>query len=266
MNVLILAAGYGTRLAKGIEDDQTGNFNHLKGLPKALLPIGIKPLINHWIDELVKQPFVDDICVISNDRFYNQFEEWYQNQSKNKSKICLLNDGTKTNETRLGAIGSIKYALDNVTGFRNRPLLVIGGDTLFFDNFSISNFHDSAKKSVGAHVTAYTVRDDETTKYGIIELDKDGVITGFLEKPEKSKTNSRLACPCFYYFKQKCFDIIDTFLLEKENSPIKEKDATGIFLAHLYPILPISSFPISGRYDVGNLQQYIECSNSFVCD
>jgi len=113
------------------------------------------------------------------------------------------------------------------------------------------------------HGKAYTVGDDETTKYGIIELDKDGVITGFLEKPEKSKTSSRLACPCFYYFKQNCFDIIDKFLLEKENCSIKEKDATGLLLAHLYPILPISSFPISGRYDVGNLQQYIECSNSF---
>jgi len=262
MNVLILAAGYGTRLAKGIEADETGNYIHLKGLPKALLPIGKKPLINRWMDELVEHEFVEQICVISNDHFYSQFQQWHECYEK-KMKIRLLNDGTKTNESRLGAIGSIKYALDMVTNFKDRPLLVIGGDTLFYQDFSLSKFHQAASKSVGAHVTAYTIGDDETTKYGIIELDKDGCITGFLEKPDKTQTTSRLACPCFYYFKPRSFAIIDKFLSEKENCPIKEKDATGLLLKYLFPQLSISTFSISGRFDVGNLKQYIECSNSF---
>ena len=127
------------RLAKGIEADTTGKYEKLKGLPKGLLPIGKgfkvppprkndfmqtirtrnrpdcwiwnaegelyirdKPLIGHWVVDLLKSDFVQTICIISNAHFYNQFEQWY-NQVEDKSRIVLLNDGSTSNETRLGA-------------------------------------------------------------------------------------------------------------------------------------------------------------------
>ena len=127
------------RLAKGIEADISGKYEKLKGLPKGLLPIGKgfkvhlekkmnrhsdpyrrpndwsisakasgelyirdKPLIGHWVVDLLKSDFVQTICIISNAHFYNQFEQWY-NQLEEKSRIVLLNDGSTSNETRLGA-------------------------------------------------------------------------------------------------------------------------------------------------------------------
>ena len=61
-----------------------------------------KPLIGHWVVDLLKSDFVQKICIISNAHFYNQFEQWY-NQLEEKSRIILLNDGSTSNETRLGA-------------------------------------------------------------------------------------------------------------------------------------------------------------------
>ena len=59
-------------------------------------------MISHWVVDLLKSDFVQKICIISNAHFYNQFEQWY-NQLEEKSRIVLLNDGSTSNETRLGA-------------------------------------------------------------------------------------------------------------------------------------------------------------------
>ena len=239
----------------------SGNYAHLKGLPKGLLPIGPKALIAHWIDDLIAQSCVAQICIISNDHFYAQFNAWHQENCVDKERVLLLNDGTQSNETRLGAIGSIQFALDQIAGLREKPLLVIGGDTLFFDDFKLADFY--AKSSdYDAFVTTYTIGDDETSKYGIIET-SDNKISGFLEKPAKTETDSRSACPCFYFFRPQVFAKIDDFLREKSERPLKERDATGLLLAYLYPMIAIGTFSIRGRYDVGNLAQYIECARAF---
>lgn len=89
MNVLILAAGYGTRLQRGIENDQTGLYHHLKGVPKALLPIGGIALISHWVKLLTPVESVKQIVILSNERFFKCFEEWFKTErdpSKCKSR------------------------------------------------------------------------------------------------------------------------------------------------------------------------------------
>ena len=95
-------------------------------------------------------------------------------------------------------------------------------------------------------MTTYTVGDDETTKYGIIETNEEN-ISGFLEKPEKTETESRSACPCFYFFGVNVFDKLDNFLELKKNAPLKERDATGLLLAYLFPKIKIGTFKISGK-------------------
>lgn len=104
----------------------------------------------------------------------------------------------------------------------------------------------------------------ETTKYGILEIDPDSrKITKFKEKPKSTETESRLACPCFYLFQEKAFKLIEQFLEERKDGPLSERDATGLILKYLYPKIEIGTLMISGRFDVGNLVQYIECNSAF---
>ena len=113
------------------------------------------------------------------------------------------------------------------------PLLVIGGDTLFFDDFKLADFY-AKSNGFDSFVTTYTVGDDETTKYGIIEISESNKITGFLEKPQKEETSSRSACPCFYFFQPLVFEKIDTFLQEKANAPLKVR----VSMESIYGKLP----------------------------
>lgn len=64
MKAVILAAGYGTRLQRDIENDTTGNFKHLGGIAKPLLPVGPCALISHWVQALTKTRCVDTVYVV----------------------------------------------------------------------------------------------------------------------------------------------------------------------------------------------------------
>jgi NDP-sugar pyrophosphorylase family protein len=262
MNALILAAGYGTRLQRDLENDKTGKYDDLKGLPKALLPIGGQALISRWVRLLSPLERLKKVVVLSNDKYFGQFEEW--KKQNDFQKVTILNDGTKSNETRLGAIGSIQFAIK--TGhLENEPLLVIGGDTLLDVNFDMLEFLEKAEASshLQTYVTAYKIGEQETTKYGILETDSAGLVTGFKEKPAPEETRSRIACPCFYYFKPDVFVFIDYFLRQKSGATLAERDATGLLLRYLYDKIQIYTCPIAGRFDVGNLKQYVEADNFF---
>jgi hypothetical protein len=102
MNVLILAAGYGTRLARDIENDESGNYGHLKGVPKALLPIGGRPLISHWVDKLKNLEKIAKIGVLCNEKFRETFEAWEKtNECKKGSN--LIGRSNKKNCSQISA-------------------------------------------------------------------------------------------------------------------------------------------------------------------
>ena len=118
MKVLILAAGYGTRLyALG------------KNTPKALLKINKRPLLNYILDRIKDIDGLNEVVVVTNDKFYSIFQEWAKKQTAFPRDIRIVNDGTKTPEDRLGSIGDIQFALDQVE--MNDDVLVVGGDNLF---------------------------------------------------------------------------------------------------------------------------------------
>jgi len=100
MKVLILAAGYGTRL-----------YSLIKDTPKALLEINEKPLINYILDRIVNLNGLSEVVLVTNDKFYSTFKEWSQNQEEFPHPITVVNDGTKTPEDRLGSIGDIEFAV-----------------------------------------------------------------------------------------------------------------------------------------------------------
>ncbi|XP_072301300.1 uncharacterized protein [Eucyclogobius newberryi] len=262
MKAVILAAGYGTRLQRDVRADCSGRHAHLSGLAKPLLPVGSRALISHWVHALTAAACVDAVYVVTNALYRAAFEDW----ATQFSNVKIVSDGTTTNEGRLGAVACLQLA---VTHFQiEDDVMAIGGDTLFKEDFSLTRVTErfrelQAERADVCLVLSYQCQEEETRKYGILEVDGDLRVRCMKEKPLPSETTSRRACPCFYAFSKKSLPLLDVFLEEKKNSPIEEKDAPGIFVSWIISRTPVYVYPISGRFDVGNLPSYIECDRYF---
>ncbi|XP_064831909.1 uncharacterized protein zgc:136439 [Oncorhynchus masou masou] len=262
MKAVILAAGYGTRLQRDVDNDTSGRFKHLAGIAKPLLPVGHCALISHWVQALNTTGCVDTVFVITNALHHKAFEEW----ALDFPNVKVLSDGTKSNEDRLGAVACLQLTVKH---FKIEDhVIVIGGDTLFKEEFSLikvkENFSDlQAMCEDSSLVLSYQCKDAETQKYGILEVDEHLQVLCMKEKPLPSETKSRRACPCFYLFSKKILHLLDSFLDENKEAPIEEKDAPGNFLSWLISRKPVYIHQISGRFDVGNLPSYVECDRYF---
>ncbi|KAL4617986.1 hypothetical protein GN956_G20865 [Arapaima gigas] len=262
MKAVILAAGYGTRLQRDVESDPTGRFSHLRGTPKPLLPVGPATLISHWVRALFDSRSVDTVLVVTNDLFLEAFQKW----AEQFPNVKVLSDGTRSNEERLGAVACLQLILKHFKV--EDDVIVIGGDTLFKEDFSLAKIiteftHLQAKCNENNLVLSYECKDDETSKYGILEVDADMRVRCMKEKPFPSQTDSRRACPCFYLLSKNSIPLLDAFLKEKKAAPIEERDAPGNFLSWLILRKPVYVHQISGRFDVGNLTSYVECDSFF---
>ncbi|XP_055726766.1 uncharacterized protein zgc:136439 [Salvelinus fontinalis] len=262
MKAVILAAGYGTRLQRDVDNDTSRRFKHLAGIAKPLLPVGHCALISHWVQALNTTGCVDTVFVITNALHHKAFEEW----ALDFPNVKVLSDGTKSNEDRLGAVACLQLTVKH---FKIEDhVIVIGGDTLFKEDFSLIKVKDKfsdlqAMCEDSSLVLSYQCTDEETQKYGILEVDEDLRVLCMKEKPLPSETKSRRACPCFYLFSKKILHLLDAFLDENKEAPIEEKDAPGNFLSWLISRKPVYIHQISGRFDVGNLPSYVECDRYF---
>ena len=117
MKAILLAAGYATRLYP-----LTENF------PKALLPIGGRPIADYILDQIDALPDVDQIYVLSNHKYAGAFADWAKDHAL-KHKLTVVDDGTANAETRLGAIGDIWFAIEKM--HIDDDLLVVAGDNYF---------------------------------------------------------------------------------------------------------------------------------------
>jgi glucose-1-phosphate thymidylyltransferase len=212
MKTLILAAGYATRL-----------WPLTLNRPKPLLPIGEKPLLEHIMARLKDAGEIDEVFVITNSKFVNNFQEW-EKSYKGKERISVIDDGMVELEERRGSIGDIIFAIDNKN--IDSGLLVIAGDNLF--DFNIADFILKAKaNSPSATVGLYDIKDlSLASQYGIVEVDKDQRIVSFEEKPEKPK--STLAAMCLYYFPPEKLALLKRY--EAEGHPL---DLAGSFISWL---------------------------------
>lgn len=237
------------------------------GVPKALLPLGNRDaLITHWV-ELFESYGIDskkDVYIVTNDQCYDAFVKWAS--LHDISQRHIVSDGTTTNDTRLGAVPDILFGINHFD-LQKSDVLVVGGDTLFLNDFKLDKFLNKFNElnkdnEESCLVTTYSVNDNDVHKFGIVETDSEGFVKSFLEKPEPSSTASRSACPCFYLFQSNSISLIKDFIAEckRSNAPKEAYDATGKCLAYLYPRFNVCTFPISGRIDVGGLQSYIEAN------
>ncbi|MBI4367839.1 MAG: nucleotidyltransferase family protein [Candidatus Omnitrophica bacterium] len=236
MKAVFLCAGYGTRLYPLTEDR-----------PKPLLPIAGEALLSHLLSKLDSVPSLEQVVVVSNDRFYGNFCDW-KKTVKAKKPIVVIHDGTKDPETRLGAIGDLKLAVQE-TGNQD-DILVIAGDNLFDSDFSsFVSFGESKKPA--ASLCVYDVQDRRlAAKYGLVKTDSRGKITDFLEKPKNPPTT--LASMGFYYLPQESLTYLDQYLAENKNP-----DAPGFYIAWLSKRTDVYAFTFNGTwFDIGDLASY----------
>jgi glucose-1-phosphate thymidylyltransferase len=237
MKAIILAAGYATRL-RPLTDD----------VPKPLLPVGGRPILDWILANLQQVDEIDETHVVTNSRFAPDFRAWAAPHG-----VLVHDDGTSTNEDRLGAIGDLKYVVDRA-GIDD-DLLVVAGDNLF--DFKLADYVRfwRARENTSA-VAVYDCGDLElATGYGIVELDADDRITFFVEKP--ADPPSTLAAIATYLYSRRQLPLIGDYLVEG-NAP----DQAGSLVAWLYPRQPVYGYRFEGEwFDIGDRTQLLEADN-----
>jgi len=235
MKCIILAAGYATRL-----------YPLTKDKPKPLLEVGNKAILAHILEKVETIDSIDEIFIITNAKFYSIFLKWKQHY-KTTRKIQVINDGTSTNESRLGAIADIQYVIEH-TGIVD-DLMILAGDNLF--DFELIDFVEFFKKVRADCITTHEVNDiNRLKRTGVVEIDSEGKVLSFEEKPKFPRSN--LAVPPFYIYKKETLPLIKRYLAEGNNP-----DAPGNFIPWLIRLKNVYSYKFTGhRYDIGTLESY----------
>jgi glucose-1-phosphate thymidylyltransferase len=222
VKAIILAAGYGTRLQQELDKLKIDNpeqyrkiSDSIEGKAKPLVLIAGKPLIQYTVEN-IERAGIDQVLVVTNNKYFNDFEEWKKNYS-GKSQVKILDDGSSTNDDRLGAIGDLCFVLEREKTVEDS--LVIAGDNLLkFELEDLIEFYGQKKTSV---VVAYKETDkDKIKKSANIVFDQDQRITWFEEKPKSPR--SEWICPAIYIYTS---DILT--LLKKMKFPASMKDLIG---------------------------------------
>ncbi|MBF0619374.1 MAG: nucleotidyltransferase family protein [Candidatus Omnitrophica bacterium] len=245
MKVLILAGGYGTRL-----------YPLIKDTPKALLEVAGRTLIDHIFEKFTGIDGIEEVCVVTNDKFAAMLSQWGAAHQNKPFPLRVINDGTRTPEERLGAIGDLLFVFEKES--QASDWVVAGSDNLF--NEGIKDFMISARsKAPAVTVGAYDIRDiASASKYGVIETDGTGKIVSLEEKPKAPK--SSLISMCLYYFPKASLGHIRRFVDETRSV-----DTTGGYIQWLYQQTPVYGFKFSGKwYDIGSFESYNEAKEHFL--
>jgi glucose-1-phosphate thymidylyltransferase len=245
MDAIILAAGYATRL-----------YPLTLNRAKPLLEVAGKPMIEWVLDNLANFPGVETIYVVTNDKFTSDFQRWADHYQLRQSQLTfkIINDGSKGDADRLGAIGDINLVITR-ENLSKSDLLIVAGDNLFSE--SLAGFVEYARKTK-ATVAVYDVGDlEKIKKYGNVTIDSDGVITRFEEKPEKPQ--STLAAIALYYYSREIIPLVTTYLAAGNNP-----DQPGRFVQWLYTRKPVKTFQIKGKWlDIGSKETLEEANRIF---
>ena len=233
MKCIVLAAGYATRLYP-----LTENF------PKPLLKVGEKTILDHLLEDIESAKLVEEYIVISNHKFASIFEEWAKSRP---FPVKILDDGTSTNETRLGAVRDVQFAIDRLS--LDDDLLIIAGDNLL--DFSLTEFIFYGKeKNASCTMRYFEPSEQKLHKCGVSEVSEDDRLLSLEEKPEKPKSN--WCTPPFYFYKKE-----DARKIRDAIADGCGTDAPGSLAAWMCAHSVVYSMKMPGnRYDIGNLESY----------
>jgi glucose-1-phosphate thymidylyltransferase len=238
----VLAAGYATRLSP------LTDF-----IPKVLLPLAGRPMLDYLLDRLEAVDEIDGIHVVTNARFAGDFGGWVSQRSGLRP-VAVWNDGTTSNEDRLGAIGDIRFTIEEA-GLEGEELLVVAGDNLI--EYRLEDFVRFWREAGdGAAIAVHRVPDPELIKqYGVAELDADDRVVSLEEKPAEPRSD--LAATAAYLYRPEDAALIGPYL-DEGNPP----DAPGNFIAWLYRRVPVYGYRFEGGWmDIGDREQLLEADN-----
>ena len=242
MKSIILAAGYATRLRPLTEHTA-----------KPLLPIAGRPMIDHICDKIVEVEEVDQIHVVTNHRFADGFAAWAAARG-GPVPISVLDDGTSSNEDRLGAIGDIQFTIER-GGLAGDDLLVIAGDNLF--DFSLADYVQFWRgKPDGSAIALYRCPDPELIRqYSIVELDASDRVISFVEKPANPTTD--LVAIATYLYRREHVPLVAQYLADGNS-----KDQPGNLVAWLHRRMPVYGYRFAGEWmDIGDRGQLLTADN-----
>lgn len=245
VDVLILAAGYATRL-----------YPLTLNRPKPLLEVAGRPMIEHVLRALGPIPTIKTVYVVTNAKFAPQFEAWAGSVKGQVpgERLVIVNDGTTDDSTKLGAIGDIYFTICNARP--EHDLIVVAGDNLFSE--TLEGFALFAAQKNGVCVGIYDVKSlEQVRKYNHIEIDHEGRITFFEEKPEHPR--STVCAIALYYYPKTHFEYIKRYISEGNN-----RDQPGRLIQWLYQRTPVYAWPVPGTwYDIGSKETFAEADQVF---
>jgi glucose-1-phosphate thymidylyltransferase len=245
MKVIILAAGYATRL-----------YPLTLTQPKPLLPVAGQPMIDYVLDNLAPIGGIDRIYVVTNAKFAGHFQRWSTDYRDHKAKLnfTIVNDRSTDDTNKLGAIGDIHFVLtsQNVTD----DIIVVAGDNLFSEK--LSDFGRLCREKNAPVLAVYDVGNlEEIKKYNSITLDGDGRITFFEEKPKNP--TSTLTGIALYFYPKATLPLIKQYIAEGNNP-----DQPGRLIQWLYPRMPVYTWKVPGLwYDIGSKETLEEANRIF---
>jgi glucose-1-phosphate thymidylyltransferase len=245
MKILILTAGYATRLYPLTIDT-----------PKPLLEVGGMKMIDRILEKTAR--FVkesDSICVVTNGKFFNNFDEWCR-ASDCMEKICIINDRTTSNETRLGAIRDIELAIKEKN--IDDDILIVAGDNLF--ELDIGKFLEFAKeKTDGVSVALHDIKDIGAAKrYGVVTIDAHHKVTEFEEKPEHPK--STLVSTGIYFIPKEKLGSLKEYIRTQAH----KSDAPGYYISWLSKNDKVYGFAFDEDwYDIGDIESYKKADQEY---
>ena len=252
MKNIVIAAGYATRLG-----ELTKNY------PKPLLKIGQNTILGRMLDDIDRIPQITEHIIITNHKFAPIFEQWKASLNYQKP-VTIVDDGTETNDTRLGAVCDLLYALDLLDRRDAQAgpdgaaddLLVVAADNLLF--FSFQEFVDFALQKQTSCIMCHEQPSvEKLQRTGVVELDDQQRVLGMEEKPQVPK--SHWAVPPFYIYLKKDLDLVRHSV---ENGC--GKDAPGNLAHYMVEHNTMHSWPMSaGRFDIGSLDTYYEAVEKY---
>lgn len=242
MKNIVIAAGYATRLG-----ELTKNF------PKPLLKIGQSTILGRMLDDIDRINEIDEHIIVTNHKFAHIFEQWAKEQSYTKP-VTIIDDGTETNETRLGAVCDLLLAMEKCQ--INDDMLVVAADNILY--FSFQEFVDFAHAKQTSCIMCHEQPSiEKLQRTGVIVVDDEMRVLNMEEKPQEPK--SHWAVPPFYIYKKSDLDLVRHSV---ENGC--GKDAPGNLAHYMADHTTLHAWPMSaGRFDIGSLDTYKEAQELF---